>query len=360
MLLLEFTCGALARASTCDVIVDPGRSLLITDLSVVNDRRTQTGGAWSFASIFKQAVAEAPYPGVIAYSWLHQYSVLSSYNGYALPVRSSGPLFNIWPIERTSPGQPFALDLTKNPFNLLAIVLRTDINNGLFGEGRFIFGVNDPQRGPQDMTVIFEFLMQPTPNLPTKKSWYQAIANLSKLEYGDSYNRALQRLTGEFTYPYSGSTQLKRLRTNDQFFGQGWDMREFRYDRGERRLMMTTVENTPDLSLDTEDRSELVDWLNENRESIITGTYSIPGKFSSGSSFLLDDTFNWFKNNTNLDPELKREFAKNTCSGCHGPATRTSFLHIAPRFNFEESKRSEHLEEDLLERKKILEDFLCE
>ena len=359
MLLLESTAGGLARASHCDVDVDPDRSLLITDLTVVNDRRAQTGGAWNFETIFKQAVADAPLPGVIAYNWLHQFSATRVYNGYELPTRSSGPLFNIWPVASPIQGQPIALNLTKHPFTLLAIVLRTDINNGYFGEGRFIFGVNDLQRGPQDMTVIFEFLMQPTPNLPTKKAWYQAVANLSKLEYGDAYNRALQRLTNEFSYPYSGSTQLNRLRTNDQYFGQGWDMREFRYDRRERRLMMTTVEKTPDFTLDSEERNELVDWLNENRDAVISGNYSLPGKFSSGSGFLLDDTFSWFARNANLDSELKREFAKNTCSGCHGRTTRTSFLHIAPRIDSEESRRSTHVEEDLVERKRLLEEFLC-
>jgi hypothetical protein len=360
MLLLEFTFGGLARASSCDIQIDPNRSLMITDLTVVNDRRAQLGGVWSFDAIFKQAVADAPNPGAIAYNWLHQYSALQSYNGFVLPKRSAGPLFNIWPIEQTSPTDPLALNLSKSPFNLLAIVLRTDIDNGRFGEGRFIFGVNDSSRGPQDMTVIFEFLMQATPNLPTKKAWYKAIANLSKLEYGDAYNRALHNLTREFTYPYSGSTQLKRMRTNEQFFGQGWDMREFRYDRRERAMMMTNVEKTPDISLNSDERSELVEWLNENREYVISGNYSLPGKFSSGSSFQLDDTFSWFALNSHLDPQLKREFAKNTCSGCHGRATRTSFLHLEPRFNSEESKRSKHVEEALVERKKLLKEFLCE
>lgn len=357
--MLESTFGGLARASDCNLTIDPDRSLLITDLSVVNDRRAQIGGAWGFDTIFKQAVAEAPQPGAIAYHWLHQFSSKTSYNGYALPPRSSGPLFNIWPVEVSSPNKPIALNLARHPLTLLAIVFRTDIINEQFGEGRFIYGVNDPQRGPQDMTVIFEFFMQTTPNLPTRKSWYQAIANLSKLEHGDAYNRALQRLTNEFTYPYSGGSQLRRLRTNDQFFGQGWDMREFRYDRRERKLVMTAVEKTPDITLNSEEHSELVTWITENRAAIISGNYALPGKFSSGSGYLLDDAFTWFGRNPSIDSELKKRFAEDTCNGCHGRATRTSFLHIAPRIQAEESKRSNHLSAHLLVRKQLLQDFIC-
>jgi hypothetical protein len=359
MLLLELCHCRLARASDCNTKVDADRSLLITNLSVVNDRRSQNGGPWSFEAIFKQAVGEAPNPGVAAYDWLHQFSSKRSYNGYDLPDRSSGPLFAIWPITTSDSSGNVSLDLTKNPMTLLAIVFRTDIVNENFGEGRFVFGVTDPIKGPQDMTVIFEFLMQRTPNLPTKKAWYQAIADLSKLENGEAYNRALHRLTAEFTYPYSGSTQLRRLRTNDQFFGQGWDMREFRYDRRERRLMMTAVEKTPDFSLNSEIGNELTSWILENRETIIDGNYQLPGKFASGSGFLLDDTFSWFARNPNLDGELRRHFAVNTCSGCHGRATKTAFLHLSPRALTEESKRSDHLTQDLIKRKTQLQDFIC-
>lgn len=358
MLLLEIAFSGRARASDCNLEIDPDRSLLITDLSVVNDRRAQTGGAWNFETIFKKAVGDAPSPGAIAYKWLHQISTVPSYNGYRLPSRSAGPLFNIWPLD-TSSTDNLALDLTKNPFTLLAIVFRTDLANESFGEGRFIFGVTDPFRGPQDMTLIFEFTMQATPNLPTQKSWYQAIANLSKLDYGATYNRALQNLTNEFTYPYSGGSQLRRLRTNEQYFGQGWDFREFRYDRRERQLLITAVDKTPDFTLNSDENTELVTWISENKAAVLSGNYQLPRKFVSGSAFLLDDTFTWFARNPNLDSETKKSFAENTCNGCHGQTTKTSFLHLAPRTTNEESMRSNYLSEHLLIRKQQLQEFLC-
>lgn len=350
-----------ARASACDQDVDANRSLAITHLSVVDDQRTNRSGPWSFATIFRRAAADAADAGRIAYDWLHQYSTARSFNGFVLPERSSGPLFAIWPQKLESSALRATLDLEKSPFKLLAIIFRPDLADArYFGEGRFVFGVLDPRRGPQDMTVIFEFALKPTPNLPSRQSWYKAIAKLSHFTEGEAYNRALQRLTDEFSYPYGQTSQLRRLRSNDQYFGQGWDLREFRFSHRERRFMMQAVDKTPDASLNTTELSPLVQWLQSNRAQVLAGTHQLPTEFASASSFLLDDGFDWFAGNPSIDEDLRQAFAKTTCSGCHGRATATEFLHLSPREPYAETVRSAFLQGQLVERVEHLRAALCE
>lgn len=362
ILLLSGVLATWKARAACNYDIDPERSLGVTNLGVVSNRRSLNDGPWSFATVMRRAAANTPHAGALAYDWLHQYSTARMFNGFRLTERSSGPLFAIWPLKKPTKAtrdQDRVLDLNKAPLLLLAIVFRLDIiSPGDFGEGRLVYGVHDPFRGPQDMTVIFEFRLQPTPNLPSREAWYRGIASLSNLPNGETHHRALQKLTDEFTYPYGGVSQLKRLRTNEQYFGQGWEMREFRYLSRDRQLKMLPVEKTPDVSLNTFD-SPLVTWVNAHRAEILRGTYQLPTEFSSASSLLPDDRFAWFAENEAIDPELKQHFAEGTCNGCHGRATHTSFLHISPREKMQVSTTSSYFKERLLERARQLQDILC-
>jgi hypothetical protein len=41
-----------------------------------------------------------------------------------------------------------------------------------------------------------------------------------------------------------------------------------------------------------------------------------------------------------LNPEARHKFSLNTCDGCHGAETQTSFLQVFPRFPGQESSLS--------------------
>jgi hypothetical protein len=125
--------------------VDPRRELMITDLSVVNDRnRTfdicgnvgNPNGAWTFKTLMTN-MANQPVtgidPAVFVENWVRNWTVNHSINTFAVPARANiGPqVLNAWP--RLSNGR---LNLDRSPFRLLAIVNRVDLRkNTVYGGG---------------------------------------------------------------------------------------------------------------------------------------------------------------------------------------------------------------------------------
>ena len=96
---------------------------------------------------------------------------------------------------------------------------------------------------------------------------------------------------------------------------------------------------TPDSSFNFSER--LGRFINENEAAILTETHEVPLSFE-GEPFLGGAVFN------NIDiwdapinnPEARHKFSLNTCNGCHGGETNTSFLQIFPRFPGEQSQLS--------------------
>ena len=241
----------------------------------------------------------------------------------------------------------------KAPLRLAAIVYRQDLN-----EGRFVFGATDPQTGTRDFAVIFEF------GLPAQADadfWPQAFASLSTMSHGQDFNKELQSLTDLFTKPSEG-TRLNQVRSNEQYFGQGWEMREFRVNAAGTALVIGTVKQTPDVSLNAgSGNAKLIEWVKGHGAEIKSGNYELPVELRSGSGFLEDDHFKWLKNGEQqgIEPAVRTAFAMNTCSGCHGRETETRFLHIAPRLAIEPAKLSKFLVDELKVRKSTLTKTVC-
>jgi hypothetical protein len=336
----------------CPPKVDPAKSLLITSLEVIENSRAR--GPWSFEEIFRRAVAFHPRAEWIGYQWLDEFGKHASYNGYSLPQRTPGPLLQLWPHAVEGPNL-IRMSLDKAPFKLLAIAFRIDLN-GKWGEVRFVYNVADEILGTQDMNVIFEFDLKPTPEFPKAIYWYRAIAKLSTLS-GDAYIQMLEQLTHAATFPYGGTSRLGQLRTNDQLFGQGWDLREFSFD-GEK-LAMRAVDQTADPSLNSSSSSELVEWINSHASEVLAGSFKLPPKFRTASAFMMDDRFEWFADNPLLDPQLASKFSEASCNGCHGKTTETSFFHIFPREDQKESEISEYLKQQLPVRAEALRTKVC-
>lgn len=315
------------------------KSLVINDLTVVNDARAKKAGAWSFAHLMQGALPGADKLGKATYAWLDQVGALKTLNGYKLDERTPGPMLDNWP-----GGED--LVMAEAPMRLLAVVFRPDVN-----EARFVFGATDKANGKKDFTVIFEYQIPEDMGLT-------AIAALSTMPFGVTFNKALQAITDKIVEPRAVTTHLMRVRTNEQYFGQGWDLREFHQDETKSRLVQTPVAQTPDISLDG--GQGLAAWLKDNGAAVMAGSYQVPKALLGASAFLIDDEFAWMKSVPGVDESVRHTFAKGTCNGCHGGETGTRFVHIAPRPANEKAALSTFLKNDLKVRKALLEKAVCQ
>src|SRR5690606_703542 len=87
-------------------------------------------------------------------TWLTDQSV----NGHVVPARAGMQelVLSDWP------RVDGALDLSRAPVRLLAIVNRLDLRDvadGHAGEGRFVFGVTDSSGAPTEFTLILEYAL---------------------------------------------------------------------------------------------------------------------------------------------------------------------------------------------------------
>ncbi len=357
--------------------VDPARSLVITDIKVVEDPTrtfnpcTSKGtpmGAWTFGYLMQQ-MANQPRtlinPSTFVRQWLNKWMAdQTTANGWTAAKRQQIKQLVIDPWEAASggPGQP--LNLAKAPFRLLAIVNRVDLRGnsvyggGSAGEGRFVFGVMDmrrtggtdpytgqPQTGcsPTQFTVIIEYGIDRTGCAIRDwgKQWY----NLRNFVLGSSaYNAALQNITDQFTKANAAPSKpngsaLNQLRTNEIAIANAppdndWQMREFRLPRGDGHLFEANAKQTPHETLRNTDLT--AQYVNANTPAILAGTYVVPD-FWLGQKFLTnasDVPFGVFWNDGPTIPIANRQarhlFSLNTCSACHSGETNTVFTHIKP------------------------------
>jgi hypothetical protein len=294
--------------------VDPWKELFIVDSSVVLDARTSnaTSGAWSFRQQMERLG-----PGVQAESWLRTFRQ-GSLNGFPLEDRADvEDLIASWP------RRDGALDLAQAPFRLLAIVCRIDLTTSANGEARLVYGLYDPATGaPRKMTVGFEYRLPPLGTVNDRGEWARRWHALGKLAHGEEFNAALQRLTDAFAHGAS----LSQLRTNEQQFGQFWQLRQWVLDGGTLRLAPTP--QTPDQSLNGTER--LARFILDNADALRAGTALVPAELQGGESHSIGA---WvFKNEPRIDEPLRHAFARQTCNGCHAQETNSvqGFFHVSP------------------------------
>jgi hypothetical protein len=398
--------------------VDRARELVVTDLAVVNDpvRTTCTGaspascGAWSFGHLMAAMAGTNGHANVsrFARAWLRSWETDQTVNGQSIPARNKIATDILAPWLAASGGRTDALDFSKAPFRLLAIVNRIDLRDdvgytgvGSAGEGRFVFGVLGADGRQTQFTVILEY------NLPAHAcgdvtSWADRWHSLGRLSLGSAaYNAALETLTEGFagfdadpTTP-TGSA-ISQVRTNE-FLSSPWELREFelaclwlpipsptppapRPGTGiwplpqpdsfgsicHPWLKPATVKQSPadalrDVDLDAPSGAALRAWLADNQDQIRDGSYVIPPRFADGAPFLGSHT----QVNGGFDPrhlpaeweDLRSEIALGSCAGCHERETGTAFLHVSPRRPDAEARISDWLETVELPRREA---DLCE
>jgi len=238
-----------------------------------------------------------------------------------------------WP--RTPDGK---LDLAHAPFRLQAIVNRFDLRhlgNGDAGEGRFVFAFNGPGGFPQQATMIFEYKL-PAASDQDVLAWAQAFHALGALDFGESYNAALQAITDRFTGRgarpgHPNGSAINSVRTNEIAFGSPWELRQFGLAASTGLLAPQPVELTPDLGFNNSDT--LAAYIHANQDAIVAETHVVPATFN-GQPFQAGAIFNdlaaWFA--PGVDPNARHHFSLNTCNGCHSSQeTGVAFLQISPR-----------------------------
>lgn len=320
---------------TCPEVSEE-RELMITDLGVVEDPvRTTNNGVWTFQHLME---AMAPTPAQAPELVRQLFSTWASdqtVNGQTIPARAAINTLVLTPWLNGGT----TLDLSRAPLRLLAIVNRLDLRNlaqGKAGEGRFVFGVLDSSGDSTQFTIIMEYRLPATTEAQVL-SWANLWHELGPLVPGSAaYNAKLAEITERFAGRNAepgrvNGSALSQLRSNEIALSFPWELREFVLNPATGFLRPDTVKLTPNSSF--LNQSIVAQFINQNQASILTETHNVPNTFN-GVSFLGASSLNnidfWDATGINNN-EARHKFSLNTCNGCHGRETNTTFLQINPR-----------------------------
>jgi hypothetical protein len=341
--------------------ISTSHELMIRDVSVVDDpvrttfdpsSRDPRNGVWSFKHL-AEGIARTPRdaPAMVE-AMLSTLTAPQTINGFTVAARPElqSQVLAVWP--RTADG---ALDLSRAPLHLLAIVNRIDLRDvaaGDAGEGRFVFAFDltaVPGGPPPQATIIFEYKLPASHELDVL-AWAAAFHVLGRVPFGEGYNAVLQLITERFARRgarpgHPNGSAINAVRTNEIPFGDNglWELREFHLSASTGRLEPATVELTPDFAFNH--TPALAAYITANQAQILAETHTVP-ELLAGQPFRAGAVFNdlttWFA--PGVDNEARHHFAINTCNGCHGAQeTGTGFLHLVPRPPGTQAQRSRWL-----------------
>jgi hypothetical protein len=329
--------------------VSSPRELMIKSTSIVDDPiRTvfdpgssdSRNGVWTFKHLVENMAPTPEEAPAMVEALLNSFTSSQTINGFTVNARPGmqNLVLSFWP--RTPDG---ALDLAQAPLRLQAIVNRFDLRDlasGDAGEGRFVFAFNNPFSPffALQATMIFEYKLPATTDQDAL-DWAQSFHALGGMQFGESYNAALQVITERFVGrgarpEHPNGNAINAVRTNEIAFSDNglWELREFHLSPGSGLLEPAPVALTPDRSFNF-GTSTLVDYINANQAAIIAEHHVVPEVFE-GQPFQAGAIFNdlgtWFASGT--DNDARHHFALNTCNGCHSSQeTGVGFLQIFPR-----------------------------
>jgi hypothetical protein len=383
-----------------------GKSLLVTDLSVVEDpartfdpchpERSTKLGPWTFGRLMIDMCNQSATgidPSEFTRRWLRSWQHDLSINFDGVADRNPEIVAQViadWEQASGGPGAP--LDLGIAPFRLLAIVNRLDLRGNpgyggvndsdpcnpscIGGEGRFVFalvpglrrtggggggyggggdGVTQSSCEASQFTVIFEYCIPKRTCAEIKQfalEWY----SLSQKPFGTAFNAALQAITDQFARAGADPSRkpnlsaLNQLRANE-LLREPWDLREWRLfnnDSDAGWLREVTVKQTPDFELNF--GQKIVDYCLANAGDILAEKHVVPLQFKrepflGGNSPMPTDKFFWDgpQPTGTIPGEVRHKFSLNTCNGCHAGETGTPFTHVFPRSAGQEAALSDFL-----------------
>ncbi len=353
--------GAILGGSSA---VDPGKSLLITDLSVVNDPdrtwdpfnpnalsyidpATGRPRKWTFGFLMEEMCNSSLTgvdPKIFARRWIDHFEQFQTINFDDVPDRQGdvqAALMDKWEAANVAEGLD-PLDLKNAPFRLTAIVNRVDLRSasgyaaGDAGECRFVFCAYDLDTGAhKPMTVIFEYGV-PLGTCLQIKNWAQQWQQLSGLDFvsadpTSTFNADLEDLTDVVALANADPSKpngsaINQLRSNNfiEPFTLPWTMREWQITGAgiaPSHLTAVTTKQTPANS--KMGTSDLANYLNTFEADILAGTHSVPLSFPGATPFLSGKsevpTPGFFWNTAGIaNNEARHHFSLNTCNGCHG------------------------------------------
>lgn len=359
--------------------VDPEvktHSLLVTHPGVVGDPdRTfnpctgvgTIGGAWTFGKLMSE-MANTAETGIMAsdftLNWLNTWKSNQTINGDVVVARPNIQTIIIEDWQALSGGAGVPLDVNKAPFRLLAIVNRFDLRTssgyggGDAGEGRFVFCATSRLCAPRSFLVIFEYGVNKEKCSSVHKYAEEWDALKNKSLGSSEYNKALQKITDQFTLAGTNPSKpnkssLNQIRTNEIILGSPWELREFNIDKTTSQLVTVTTKREPQTPfngdpspIDTDKARALGEFVNTNEASVIADKQDIPetvviagspGVFLAGKAHTLNPIdFHWdgiITPTTDAghitSDAARHHISLNTCSGCHGGETHTgNFTHI--------------------------------
>lgn len=364
--------------------LDPGNTLLITDLSVVQDKKRtfdicgnvgDPNGAWTFKTLMtnmaNQSVTGVD-PADFVEKWLSSWDQMHTINTFPVPERTKINSLVLDPWPRDAEGK---LDLDQSPMRLLAIVNRMDLRSTLAGppgyggsngipidggEGRFVFGVVDRKKdggcSKMEFTVILEYGI-PIHQCTAIRHFADEWMALGGIALGSpAFNPALQTITDQFTLAGAGGEKkpngsaINQIRTNEIALTDGyegslvrdsasvlsrqaakrpskglWELREFHLE-DDNLLHIVSTKDTPHHTFNN--TVFLGDHINSMTNALLNGTYSVP-VFWQGKPFLTGSTFNFSTDDHAVwdapgivDPDARHKFSLGTCNACHGGETR--------------------------------------
>lgn len=352
-------------------LISAPHSLLVNTQSVVEDpTRTfdpctgvgNPNGAWTFNTLMTNIANPSLTgidPAVFVEKWMATWDNATTVNTFSVLQRPAviTQILDQWP--RLGDGR---LNLKKSPMRLLAIVNRIDLRKnstygGDGGEGRFVFGVLDPNTCAQrQFTVILEYGL-PFHQCSEIRDFGTQWKDLDTLTLGSvAYNAALQAITDQFTGANAepskpNGSAINQVRSNE-FLNSPWELREFHLPTAGGFLKLAPTVLTPHratYNIGGPLNANLATFINTNAADILADDYDVPLTFL-GDPFLTGTALNpniapsgaWQAPGISLN-DARNQFSLNTCDACHGSETQTQFLHIRPRNLGSESLVSQFL-----------------
>jgi len=320
----DFSCSGTCAAAPGIVA---GKELVITDPSVLNDARASslgpTAGPWSFRAMLEQFVPVGASVEDFVEAWVTTFGDNSLVvNGFAIGARDVSALRNSWP--KSANGK---LDLSRAPFQLMAIVNRVDVGAQGNGEARFVYGFSS---GGLGMTVIFEYGL-PSTNVSngsplSRSDWAAQFHALGSLPFGASYNSALEGVTNLFTKRGTspgkpGGSSINQVRTSENLMNPPiWQWRQYQLGPfgGTLALRPGLTSQTPTDAAGFQGTAEsevMISHLNTNPVLLHGGYIDVPTGVISGVSDI--SRFNWSFSGALVMENARHNFAGMTCNGCH-------------------------------------------
>lgn len=301
VLLFALPCCTLAGTSLpsrCEAIeVDPMRELIVTDAIVIGSPRVQ------FARIMGAALgAESD---AAARAWMDAWAEVPGEETLGAEVTDP------W-----AASSPRALDLSRAPFELIAISNRIDLSTlgpGRAGEIRFVYGlVTSHVRRP--LTVIVELQLPPTRSVGDWATAWHALGSLTGAAYSEALLAIIDAVLQE---PLHGQVRTQDARAPRPI------LLEFDLRSG-APLVPSGLFNQPGPGMNS---SELTALVSTREDEILADQQVLPRTMLAPSIRAVPPRFAL----PGVPPNVATAFANATCSGCHtAEPTLDGTFHISP------------------------------